>query len=183
MPDLAQQWAQQFTSINVVTSYLAIFCANYLVYVLGIAWLLIAVTHYRALSLALIIRVVLLVLLSYLLAKVLGAVVSDPRPYIVAHQQPIVPIAHDNGFPSDHTLMAMALTTSMWWLWRRFVPYFAAGTLLVMLGRLGIGAHHTLDVAGSIGIVLVVALVVGMLPLPHAWAAPIIGGTGAQQAR
>lgn len=183
VPDLVQQWAQQFASLNVVTSYFAIFCANYLVYVMGAAWLLIAVMHYRAISLALIVRVVLLVVLSYLLAKVLNTVISDPRPFIVAHQQPIVAISHDNGFPSDHTLLAMALTTGMWWLWRRFAPYFAVGTLLVMLGRLGIGAHHTLDVVGSVVIVLVVALVVGMIPLPRAWAAPIIGGTGAQQTR
>ncbi|HEX8035798.1 MAG TPA: phosphatase PAP2 family protein, partial [Ktedonobacterales bacterium] len=101
--------------------------------------------------------------------------------YVVAHQQPIVPIAHDNGFPSDHTLMAMVLTTSLWWLWRRFVPYFAVGTLLVMLGRLGIGAHHTFDVVGSVVIVLVVALVVGMLPLPRAWTTPIIGRASMQK--
>lgn len=183
MPDLVQQGLQQFASRNVVTRDLAIFCANFVVYVLGVAWLLIVVTRFRTLSLAIIVRVLLLALLSYLLSIVLGAVISDPRPYVVAHQQPIVPIAHDNGFPSDHTLLAMVLTTSMWWLRRRFVPYFAVGTLLVMLGRLGIGAHHTLDVLGSVAIVVGVALVVGMLPLPRAWADPIVGGSSARKTR
>lgn len=183
MPDFVQQSMQQFATLDVVTRDLAIFCANYAVYVLAVAWLLIVVAHYRSLSLALIVRIVLLVVVSYLLSKVLSAVISDPRPYVVAHQQPIVPIARDNGFPSDHTLMAMALTASMWWVWRRYVPYFAAGTLLVMLGRLGIGAHHTLDVVGSVVIVVVVALVVGMLPLPRAWAAPIFGRASMQQTR
>ncbi len=183
MPDLLQQSMQQLASLDIMTRDFAIFCANYLVYILAVAWLLIVAAHYRSLSLALIIRIALLVVLSYLLSKVLSAVISDPRPYVVAHQQPMVPIARDNGFPSDHTLMAMALTASMWWVWRRFVPYFAVGTLQVMLGRLGIGAHHTLDVVGSVVIVLVVALGVGMLPLPRAWAAPIFGRTSMQQTR
>ena len=46
--------------------------------------------------------------------------------------------------------LAAALTAGLWWLGRRFMVPFAAGTLLIMLGRLGVGAHHTLDVAGSV---------------------------------
>ncbi len=58
---------------------------------------------------------------------------------------------------------------SLWWIARRYIPLFALGVILVALGRLGVGAHHTLDVVGSFVIVLVVALIIGLIPLPRAW--------------
>jgi len=42
-----------------------------------------------------------------------------------------------------------------------------------MGGRLGVGAHHTIDVLGSVLIVVVVAAVSGALPLPDAWDRPL----------
>jgi len=34
--------------------------------------------------------------LAFLIAKALGHVVSDPRPYIIAHTRPLIPLPHDN---------------------------------------------------------------------------------------
>jgi len=45
--------------------------------------------------------------------------------------------------------------------------------VLVMIGRLGVGAHHTLDVLGSVAIVAVAARVARAIPLPARWAAPL----------
>ena len=57
---------------------------------------------------------------------------------------------------------------------RDFLSTFAAGTALVLLGRLGIGAHHTIDVLGSVAIVAVVAFFIAVVPLPPAWNAPLL---------
>jgi len=43
-----------------------------------------------------------------------------------------------------------------------------------MAGRLGIGAHHTIDVLGAVGIVGATALVASALPLPAAWNRPLL---------
>jgi len=48
------------------------------------------------------------------------------------------------------------------------------GTLLVMLGRLAVGAHHTEDVVGSVVIVAVVALGAAALRFPPAWDRPLL---------
>ncbi len=107
------------------------------------------------------------------------------------HVRPLIPVARDNGFPSDHTLLAAFLTAALWWIDRRALAAFAVGTLLVMVGRLGVGAHHTLDVLGAVGIVAAAALVVAALPLPVAWNRPLLpprwrvpttGRTGRRQA-
>jgi len=65
------------------------------------------------------------------------------------------------------------LTASLWWIDRRWAPAFVAGVVLVMIGRLGVGAHHTLDVLGSVAIVIVAALVARAIPLPARWSAPL----------
>jgi membrane-associated phospholipid phosphatase len=44
----------------------------------------------------------------------------------------------------------------------------------MLIGRLGVGAHHTLDVLGSLAIAVVAALVAALLPLPAAWRRPLL---------
>jgi len=92
----------------------------------------------------------------------------------VEQAHPLIPVVRDNGFPSAHTLRAATLTATLWWIDRRALAAFAVGTLLVMAGRLGIGAHHTIDVLGAVGIVVTAALVVAALSLPMAWNRPLL---------
>ncbi|GGJ55397.1 phosphatase PAP2 family protein [Deinococcus roseus] len=96
-------------------------------------------------------------------------VVQDPRPFMVEGYEPLTDASRDNGFPSDHTLAAALLTMGVFWLDRKWTWPLALGTLLVLLGRLAIGAHHTLDVLGSLGIVALSALLARWLPLPEGW--------------
>src|SRR4051812_29711227 len=44
--------------------------------------------------------------LAYGLAKLGNHFISDPRPFVSSHIVPLIPHAADNGFPSDHTLIA-----------------------------------------------------------------------------
>ncbi len=182
MTDVLQQAMQQFAAQNTIFRDLTIFCGEYLVFVLCALWLIIVAISFRAVSLAFLVRLVLLGIGAFALSLVLGPLIVDPRPFVVAHQQPIIPISTDNGFPSDHTLLAAFLTVNLWWLRRRSIPLLAVGTILVALGRLGIAAHHTLDVTGSILIVLAVALVVGLIPLPKSWRRPLLPSAPAHPA-
>ena len=152
---------------------IAIFCAGGLLYAMVALWVLLVASAHARLSLTVVARTAVLLVVSLALAKALNHVILDPRPYLVDHVAPLMTVSHDNGFPSDHVLLAAALTATLWWFARRWIALFAIGTLLVLLGRLGVGAHHLLDVAGSIGIVVVVALVLSALPVPPAWNAPL----------
>jgi membrane-associated phospholipid phosphatase len=174
MPDVIQQRVQALAYQNALTREGAIVCAVVVVYLLGLAWLVVVAWQRTTLTAAAAARIVALGVMAYLVTKVLAHVTIDPRPYIVTHTRPLIPVARDNGFPSDHVLLAAVLTASLWWIDRCWLGAFAAGTTLVLLGRLGIGAHHTIDVLGSVAIAAVVALILAVAPLPPAWNAPVL---------
>ncbi len=175
MQDVVQQTLHALSVHDGVTRVLVIFCASVLVYLLGAAWIVavaVAAGH-AALSPAIVVRFVLMGALAYLASHVLTSLVIDPRPYVVAHAAPLVPVAHDNGFPSDHTLLAATLTASLCWIDRRFLVPCVVAVLLIMAGRLGIGAHHTIDVLGSIAVTALAFALASAVRLPSAWARPL----------
>jgi membrane-associated phospholipid phosphatase len=174
MHDVIQQAVQAWTYQNTLARAGAIVCAVVFVYLLGLAWLVVVAWQRTTLTVATVARVVALGVLAYLVSKVLTHVIVDPRPFIEAHSQPLIPTSRDNGFPSDHALLVSALWASLWWIDRRWLGAFVVGVVLVGLGRLGVGAHHTLDVVGSLAIAAGAALVVALLPLPAAWQRPIL---------
>ncbi len=174
MTDSIQQLLQAWATHDAVTRAIVIVCAAAVTYVLGVAWVVIVAGRRDRLRVADVARVVALALAAYVASTVLTGLVPDPRPYLVAHAQPLIPISRDNGFPSDHTLLAAALTVSLWWIDRRLAPVFAVCTVLVALGRLGVGAHHTLDVVGSIAIAVTLGALIGLVPLPTAWSRPFL---------
>jgi len=167
--DAIQQNLENLAVRNAIARPIIILCAVALVYLLAAGWLLVLARRQDRLSWAMVARIVGMGVLAYLASKVLSAYVIDPRPYLVTHTHPLIATARDNGFPSDHVLLVAWLAASLWWIDRRWAPAFAAGVVLVMIGRLGVGAHHTLDVLGSVVIVTVAALVVRAIPLPTRW--------------
>jgi undecaprenyl-diphosphatase len=77
-----------------------------------------------------------------------GAIYNDPRPFVVRHFHPLIAHIADNGFPSDHALLAAflvvcVLRTRFW----RAVPVVT--TLAVLVDWVGAGIHHPIDVIGS----------------------------------
>jgi len=174
MHDVIQQGLQQIGYGGGFGRALAVFCADLLIYVLGVAWLAVVARHYAGLTFATIARLAVLAVVAYAASTVLGTLIVDPRPYILEHIRPVTPIARDNGFPSDHTLLAALLTASLCWIDRRFIGLFAAAAVLIMAGRLAIAAHHTLDVLGTVLIVGATLLLAAVLPLPARLQRPIL---------
>src|SRR5919199_4897641 len=92
---------------------LTVFLANYLIFfdVLAaaavIATLLYRQPRFVAFGWA--VTAAVLLVLSYVFAQIGGFVYNDPRPFAVEHFQPLLAHAADNGFPSDHALVAAAL--------------------------------------------------------------------------
>jgi membrane-associated phospholipid phosphatase len=93
-----------------------------------------------------------------------GAIYHDPRPFAVEHFHPLIAHAADNGFPSDHALLAAFLVACVIlvrsWL---AVPLVTMLGMLVDWARVGAGIHHPIDVIGSavfvaLGAVIAVAV-------------------------
>lgn len=174
MSDPLQSAVQSFAYSSSITRSAAVVCGVYLVFAMAVVWALLALWQHRRISFAVVVRVGALAILSFALSRVFGHLVSDPRPYLVEHIRPLAPTATDNGFPSDHTLLAAFLTASLVWFYRRMIPLFVIGLLLVMAGRMGIAAHHTADVVGSVAIVAVSLPIVAVVPLPRSWSRPVL---------
>ena len=181
MHDVLQQAMYAFATQSGAATKLVVFCAQYLVFVMALAWLGAVFMARRQLTLDMLVRIAVMVVVAYIVAKVLNHVVIDTRPYLVKadHETALTAASSDNGFPSDHALLAAAIATSLWWINRRLIWPFAVLTVFVMLGRLGIGAHHTLDVVGSVVIVVIVAAIVALLPLPAALDRPLLASSTA----
>ena len=96
--------------------------------------------------------VVLLVLggvIALLLAKVGSALVASPRPFLVDGVDAWFPSATDNGFPSDHTLLAVVFAAAMWPFQRVLSGILYGLAFVVGTARVLAGVHHGIDVLGA----------------------------------
>ncbi len=151
-------------------SDLTIFAAKYLVFIAALlAVAILAMRLWRRPRLGLVqwaLFACLLLLLSYSFALVGGALYNDPRPFTTSHVSPLIPHAADNGFPSDHALLAAALvalvaSVDLWW-----APALVLLAVLVDWARVGAGIHHVVDVAGS-SLLVALAAIIALLVAPR----------------
>lgn len=97
---------------------------------------------------------------SYLLAKILSFFFYNPRPFVIGNFTPLIAHAADNGFPSDHTLLAAALTVVVYSFSKKASIFFLIATIFVAMSRVLAGVHSIIDVLGSMFVVLVVSFLV-----------------------
>ncbi|HSX42902.1 MAG TPA: phosphatase PAP2 family protein [Candidatus Saccharimonadales bacterium] len=116
--------------------------------VIGVLWVL--VTAPREQRLKLVGQLLLGAFLTVLFAKAGSYLYHDPRPFVVGHSTPYFPHSPDNGFPSDHTLLAAFL--AYWvYLYRRNVGILlCVVALLIGAARVVAGVHHPMDILGSL---------------------------------
>lgn len=132
---------------------LTIFAAKYLVFIaalLAAAFLAVRLWQQpRLWLLEWVLAAGLLIVISYALALLGAALYNDPRPFTTSHVAPLIPHAADNGFPSDHALLAAALVAlvalvDFWW-----ALLFVVLAVLSDWARVGAGIHHVVDVVGG----------------------------------
>lgn len=96
-----------------------------------------------------VLRGIVVLAASVILAKVGGAVYHEPRPFVVEHIAPLIPHPADNGFPSDHTLLTSAsafLILPFSAAWAGIAAVIAAS---VGLARIGCHLHSVVDILAS----------------------------------
>lgn len=97
--------------------------------------------------------------LSYIIAKVASHFYYDPRPFVVDHIMPLIAHAADNGFPSDHMLLASALAMIVWFYNRKLAVILWVLAAVIGWSRVYVGVHHWTDILGSVVIVLIASVV------------------------
>lgn len=126
---------------------LVIFSAKYLFLLsIGLALIIFATTPHKKELLKL---TVLTLPLSFILAKLASLVFYNPRPFVVENVQPLISHAADNGFPSDHTLLAMTIAAIIFQFNKKLGLSLIIVGLIVGVSRVLVKVHHPVDILGS----------------------------------
>ncbi len=89
--------------------------------------------------------------IAVILSKILSGLYFHPRPFADGHITPLIPHdPSDNGFPSDHTVLVMTITASLYFYHKRLAALALVLGLLVGAGRVWAHVHSPLDIAAGI---------------------------------
>jgi undecaprenyl-diphosphatase len=137
--------------------YLIIFGAEYLVFVmLSVAFIYWA-TQKSQKKVALGIFGFIVALSAFIISRLASLLYNNPRPFAVQEFAPIVKHAADNGFPSDHTLLAGTIAVTVYSFNKGLGVSLFLLAIVVGLARVFGGVHHLVDILGSLVIVVGVA--------------------------
>ncbi|MFA6973123.1 MAG: phosphatase PAP2 family protein [Parcubacteria group bacterium] len=143
-----------------------IFGAKYLIVLSGIIFLAYLLQQSGDKQKQIILFAIISLPTIYVAAKLASLVYFDPRPFVVGNFAPLIPHAADNGFPSDHTLLAGALSAVIFFFHKKIGLILLVVALVVGGARVLAGVHHAVDVVGSIGIAFFVAYLLHKSVLP-----------------
>jgi undecaprenyl-diphosphatase len=138
---------------------LLLFCAKYLVFIIGLIAFIYWLTLPKYLKLQMVIFAVVSAIIAGALAKAGAMLYNDPRPFITSHVTPLFPHGADNGFPSDHTLFAGFVAATVDMASRKLGAILLVLALIVGISRVIGHIHHPIDIIGSLVFVLVGAIV------------------------
>lgn len=132
---------------------LIIFCAQYLVYVMALAFAAFLVWKFSWDKLAV---TVVSLPLAYGLAKLAGHFYSHIQPFVVSGVEPLIPHVIDNTFPSDHMLLAAAVASLAFAYNRTLGLVLWVCALAVGIARVAALLHYPVDIMASAVIAAVV---------------------------
>lgn len=131
---------------------LLIFGGAYLVWLIPGAGFVFFITQSRSAQKRMMAFGALALLLAFLASRLASRLYYNPRPFMENDAASLIPHASDNGFPSDHTLLAAVIATMVYPFSKKLSAALWLATALVGISRVLAGVHHGLDVLGSIAI-------------------------------
>lgn len=94
---------------------------------------------------------------SIIIARVLSLFYYNSRPFAVGNFRPMISHLPDNGFPSDHTLLAASCAVVIYRINKRWGVFFFLIAAAIGFARVFAGVHHAIDIIAS----LIIAPLVG----------------------
>ena len=138
---------------------LIIFCAKYLVAVPVLALAAFFFVGVKRRRHRLLWLTVVAMPLAYMISRIAGHLYYNPRPFVVSHVAPLIAHAADNGFPSDHTLIAATIAGIVFYFNRAWGSALWVVALLIGTARVFAGVHHAVDVLGAVVISIAAVII------------------------
>jgi undecaprenyl-diphosphatase len=131
--------------MHTILLFLAKYLIGIAVLTAGIYWLL----QPRKEKLRLLIFGAIALIITVVLMKIGAALYYDPRPFVTQHITPLYPHGPDNGFPSDHTILAAAIAVILYSSSKRIGLIVFGMAFLIGLARVLGHIHSPIDIVGS----------------------------------
>ncbi len=93
--------------------------------------------------------------IALLIAYIAGILYYDTRPFVVEHIEPLISHQPNNGFPSDHTLIAMVAAAVIFVYRRKLGILLGVLGILVGVARIMAYLHYPIDIVASIFIAFI----------------------------
>lgn len=138
--------------------------AKYLIYLIGILVILNLFFRLpRGEQKSAILLYVVGILAALILVKIADGLYYNPRPFVDGNFTPLIPHSSTNGFPSNHTVVAVLITSLLWRYSKRFAGMLLVAACLVGVARVLAKVHHVEDIIGGIVIAILAALVANLI--------------------
>jgi undecaprenyl-diphosphatase len=95
---------------------------------------------------------------AFVIAKLSGLLYYDPLPFVVDNTKPLIEHAANNGFPSDHTLLAATIAMIVLYIDSRVGIFLWVIAIGIGASRMSAGVHHFVDIAGALVIAVFAVL-------------------------
>ena len=134
-----------------------IFCAKYLVAlpVLIFIWVWLKQSKDHKIQLAA--AIIAAGIIAVIIDKITGKLYFDPRPFVSQHVKPLITHAADNGFPSEHTILATTLAGVLYFYSRRLSIATLVLAIIIGSARVAAHVHSPIDIIGGLAIGLIAA--------------------------
>jgi undecaprenyl-diphosphatase len=149
---------------------LIVFVAQYFLYLILAAATVIWLYLPRPDKVSLAAQALISLVIVFLLIKLAAAIYTDPRPFVVDPSiKPLFAHGADNGFPSDHTAVAVTVALLVM-LYRRWLgAALLVASIALGAARIAAHVHHGPDIVAA---VLIAALAVGIASAIWRWVRP-----------
>lgn len=149
---------------------LVVAIAQYLLFLILVAATVIWLYLPRQDKVGMAVQAIVSLVIAVILIKLAGAIHTDPRPFAVDPSiKPLFSHPADNGFPSDHTALAVTVSLLVMIHRRWLGAVLLAASIMLGAARMAAHVHHAQDIVAG---VLIGAVAVGITAAIWRWAQP-----------